>query len=65
MLNLVMGKSEAGLMEAAVVISGDALWEVVGVAVPARGDPRNTDAFPPSTPANLPMRNLSNSYQCG
>lgn len=32
-------KSETGLMKAAVVISGDALWEVVGVAIPACGDP--------------------------
>ena len=32
-------KSEAGLMKAAVVIAGGALWEVVRVAIPACGDP--------------------------
>lgn len=29
------GKSEAGLLKAVAVISGDALWQAVGVAIPA------------------------------
>lgn len=64
MLRLAMGRSEAALMKAAVVVAGGARWEVVRVAVPAGGDPWKAAAFPPSTPASLPARNLSDSYPC-
>lgn len=55
MLCLALGKSEAELMKAAVVVSGDALWEVFAAAVPACRDPRKAAAFSCSMPASLPL----------